>query len=83
MPEVVFHNYINDRVPVFFGSFFVENTLYHDYEIRHRYHICIPHSHTTKARNCIRYHIPMLLNYCQIIHTYPNRSCKLYKTAVS
>ena len=22
----------------------------------------IPHSHTTKARKCIRYHIPMLLN---------------------
>ena len=58
----IFHNYINDRVPVFFGSFFVENALYHDYETRHCHHICIPHSHTTKARKCIRYHIPMLLN---------------------
>ena len=57
-----FHNYINDRVPVFFGSFFVENALYHDYETRHCHHICIPHSRTTKARKCIRYHIPMLLN---------------------
>ena len=27
-----FHNYINDRVPVFFRSFFVEHALYHDYE---------------------------------------------------
>ena len=62
MPEVFFHNYINDRVPVFFGSFFMENALYHDYETRHCHHICIPHSRTTKARKCIRYHIPMLLN---------------------
>ena len=57
-----FHNYINDRVPVFFGSFFVENALYHEYETRHCHHICITHSHTTKARKCIRYQIPMLLN---------------------
>ena len=57
-----FHNYINDRVPVFFRSFFVEHALYHDYETRHCHNICIPHSHTTKARKCIRYHIPMLLN---------------------
>ena len=28
--HIIFHNYINDRVPVFFGSFFVENALYHD-----------------------------------------------------
>ena len=33
-----FHNYINNRVPVFFGSFFVENALYHDYETRHCHH---------------------------------------------
>ena len=57
-----FHNYINDRVPVFFRSFFVEHALYHDYETGHCHNICIPHSHTTKARKCIRYHIPMLLN---------------------
>ena len=57
-----FHNYINDRVPVFFRSFFVEHALYHDYETRHCHNICIPHSHTTKARTCIRYHIHMLLN---------------------
>ena len=50
-----FHNYINDRVPVFFRSFFVEHALYHDYETRHCHNICIPHSHTTKARKCIRY----------------------------
>ena len=49
-----FHNYKNDRVPVFFRSFFVENALYHYYETRHCHHICIPHSHTTKARKCIR-----------------------------
>ena len=42
----VFHNYINDRVPVFFRSFFVEHALYHDYETRHCHNICIPHSHT-------------------------------------
>ena len=36
--------------------------MYHDYETRHRHHICIPHSHTTKVRKCIRYHMPMLLN---------------------
>ena len=35
---------------------------YHDYETRHCHNICIPHSHTTKARKCIRYHIHMLLN---------------------
>ena len=74
-----FHNYINDRVPVFFRSFFVEHALYHDYETRHCHNIGIPHSHTTKARKCIRYHIPMLLNYV----TSANRICKLYKTAAS
>ena len=62
MLEGFFHNYINDRVPVFFRSFFVEHALYHDYETRHCHNICIQHSHTTKARKCIRYHIPMLLN---------------------
>ena len=40
----------------------MENALCHDYETRHCHHICIPHSHTTKARKCIRYLIPMLLN---------------------
>ena len=84
-----FHNYINYRVPVFSGSFFVENALYHDYETIHCHHICITHSHTTKARKCIRYHIPMLLNTLPLQITAklytdkPNRICKLYKTAVS
>ena len=40
-----FHNYINDRVPVFFRSFFVEHALYHDYETRHCHNICIPQSY--------------------------------------
>ena len=47
---------------LFFSDFFRGNPLYHDYETGHCHHICIPHSRTTKARKCIRYHIPMLLN---------------------
>ena len=57
-----FHNYIYDRVPGFFRIVFRGNALYHDYETRHCHHICIPHRHSTKARKCIRYHIPMLIN---------------------
>ena len=73
-----FHNYINDRVPVFSGSFLVENALYHDYETRHCRHICIPHSHTTKARKCIRYHIPMLLNTLPLQIGFVNYTKQLF-----
>ena len=69
-----FHNYINDRVPVFFRSFFVEHALYHDYEPRHCHHICISHS-LPKPENVlgitytcfsIRYQCKLLANYILI-----------------
>ena len=49
------------RAPLFFASFFTRNTARHDHNTRQRHQPEILFSHTSRARKCIKFHIPLLL----------------------
>ena len=49
------------RAPIFFASFFTRNTARHDHNTRQRHQPEILFSHTSRARKCIKFHIPLLL----------------------
>ena len=68
-------NYINDRVPVFSGSFFVENALYHDHETTQlspylytaQLHYQSEEMYWVSHTHASQY--VTFANYCQIIHS--------------
>ena len=49
------------RAPILFASFFTRNTARHDHNTRQRHQPEIIFSHTSRARKCIKFHIPLLL----------------------
>ena len=49
------------RVPTSFALFFTRNTAHHDHNTRQRHQPEILFSHTSRARKCIKIHIPLLL----------------------
>ena len=53
--------FMHKHVPKFCQSLFLQNAAYHDIPTRQCHQIAIPYSHTSRARKCIRYHLPALL----------------------
>ena len=51
----------HERVPTTFASFFTRNTARHDHNTRQRHQPEILFSHTSRARKCIKFYIPLLL----------------------
>ena len=51
----------HEHVPTTFASFFTRNTARHDHNTRQRHQPEILFSHTSRARKCIKFYIPLLL----------------------
>ena len=51
----------HERVPITVASFFTRNTARHDHNTRQRHQPEILFSHTSRARKCIKFDIPLLL----------------------
>ena len=63
------------RVPTIFASFFTRNNARHDHNTKQRHQPEILCSHTSRARKCIKLHIPLLLRSmptCIIDKIYTN-----------
>ena len=57
----------HERVPTTFASFFTRNTARHDHNTRQRHQPEILFSHTSRARKCIKFYIPLPLEACQLV----------------
>ena len=74
------HNVVNSKLPLYFRTNMIFETHddYHRYETRHRDQLRLPKPTTERARKCVRYSLPRLINSTpdQIVSMMYSNTCQ-------